>query len=58
MNKKLESQKITPLRNKNRNRSSDFTPVKDGVFNCKDVPIGYNWLLGYCEVSNLNLIKS
>ena len=56
MNRKLESEKVTSKRNKNRNRSSDYKIIENGVFNVKNVPIGYNWILGYCESSNINIL--
>ena len=51
MNKKLDHEKITHLRPKNRYNSGAFKQTENGFFNCKNVPIGYNWLLGYCEKS-------
>lgn len=30
----------------------DFKVFVNGVFNVKSIPIGYNYLLGYCEQPN------
>lgn len=56
MNKKRPGEeRKTELRPKNRYNSSNFKVTDNGVFNCKNVPIGFNWLLGYCEKSSINL---
>lgn len=49
MNKKLDHEKITPKRPKNRYCQSGYKVSANGVFNCKNIPIGYNWVLGYSE---------
>lgn len=54
MNKKLDSEKVTHLRPKNRYNSGSFKMTEKGVFNVKNIPIGYNWLLGYSEKSSMN----
>ena len=55
MNKRLPfEERKTESRPKNRYNSGSFKVTEKGVFNCKNVPIGFNWLLGYCEKSSMN----